>query len=81
MQMELRTALFWVITQGVVVISYPEERSSQLLRGENLESRLWSWLVGYPFGCSSATVFTFHLFRSHAGVDVWCQRLAKAFAT
>jgi len=39
MQMELRTALFLVITQGVGVISYPEERCSQLLRGGNLESR------------------------------------------
>jgi hypothetical protein len=46
----LRTALFWVITQRAVVISYqywlrnnPEERSSQLLRGGSLKSLLFDW--------------------------------------
>jgi hypothetical protein len=68
MQMELRTALFWVITQGVVVISYPEERSSRLLRAKTWNHTYGADSRGIHF--CSATVFTFHLFRSHAGVDV-----------
>jgi len=43
----LRTALFWVITQRVVVISYhyslhnnPEDSSSLLLRGGSPKSRI-----------------------------------------
>jgi len=36
----LITGLFWVITRRVVAISYPEERSSQLLCGGSLKSRI-----------------------------------------
>ena len=58
--MKLRTALFWFITQGIVVISYPEERSSQLECVWNLmthgSAREGKWRGNWRMECVAITL-------------------------
>lgn len=60
----MRTALFWVVTQQVVVIlyhllrHYPQERSSQVLCGGSLKSRTVHFSVNM---CPQNLPFLFQL--------------------